>query len=78
MRKVDDGKKEKKRKKIMLFIVATNIVASQPPTRRPTGTRHTLANICSHVIFVVRTITNMQLFQCVMLLYIRKKMSDVL
>ena len=42
MRKVEDGeeKKEKKRKKgkIMAFIVATNVVASRPPERRPTGT----------------------------------------
>ena len=53
MRKVDDRekknkkkeKKEKKRKKIMSFIVATNVVASQPPQRRPTGTPTTFANI---------------------------------
>ena len=34
MRKVDDGKKKKKEKKekIMLFLVATNVVASRPPT----------------------------------------------
>ena len=44
MRKVDDGeekkKKEKKEKKekIMTFIVATNVIASRPPERRPTGT----------------------------------------
>ena len=34
MRKVDDGKKR------MLFLVATNVVASWPPERRPTGTPH--------------------------------------
>ena len=56
MRKVDDaekegkkGKKRKKRKKrkkkIMMFIVATNIVASWPPERRPTGTLTVRANI---------------------------------
>ena len=47
MRKVDDGeeKKEKKRKeKIMTFIVATNVIASRPPERRPTGTPHARAN----------------------------------
>ena len=46
MRKVDDGeKKEKKeKKKIMTFIVATNVVASRPPERRPTGTPHARAN----------------------------------
>ena len=49
MRKVDDGeeKKEKrkeKKEKIMTFIVATNVVASRPPERRPTGTPHAPAN----------------------------------
>ena len=44
MRKVDDGeekkrkKRKKKKKKIMTFIVATNVIASRPPERRPTGT----------------------------------------
>ena len=49
MRKVDDGKKEKKnrkkKKKRMSFLVATNIVASRPPERRPTETPHVRANI---------------------------------
>ena len=43
MRKVDDGekkRKKKKKKKIMTFIVATNVIASRPPERRPTGTPH--------------------------------------
>ena len=31
-------KKEKKKKKIKTFLVATNVVASRPPERRPTGT----------------------------------------
>ena len=47
MRKVDDGeeKKEKKEKrKLMMFIVATNVIASRPPERRPTGTPHARAN----------------------------------
>ena len=44
MRKVDDGEK-KKEKKIMTFIVATNVVASRPPERRPTGTPHARAKI---------------------------------
>ena len=49
MRKVDDGEekekiKRKKRNKIMTFIVATNVVASRPPERRPTGTPHARAN----------------------------------
>ena len=55
MRNVDDGeekkekKKEKKRKrkKIMTFIVATNVVASRPPERRPTGTPHARAKMRS-------------------------------
>ena len=34
------GKKEK----IMTFIVATNVVASKPSERRPTGTPHARAN----------------------------------
>ena len=29
----------------MLFLVATNVVASRPPERRPTGTLHACANI---------------------------------
>ena len=28
----------------MMFIVATNVVASRPPERRPTGTLHARAN----------------------------------
>ena len=44
MRKVDDGEKKKeKEKKIMMFIVATNVGASRPPERRPTGTPHARA-----------------------------------
>ena len=39
MRKEDDGKKEKK-EKIMSFLVATNVVASQPPKRQLTGMPH--------------------------------------
>ena len=31
----------------MLFIVATNVVASRPPKRRPTGTPHARAKILS-------------------------------
>ena len=41
MRKVDDGEKKKR----MSFIVATNIVASRPPERRPTRTSHARANL---------------------------------
>ena len=41
MRKVDDG--EKKENRIKLFIVATNVVASRPPERRPTVTPHARA-----------------------------------
>ena len=46
MRKVDDGeeKKEKKINKIMTFIVATNVIASRPPERQPTGTPLARAN----------------------------------
>ena len=44
--KTIEKKKEKKRKeKIMTFIVATNVVASRPPERRPTGTPHARAKI---------------------------------
>ena len=45
MRKVDDGEEKEKRKrnKIMTFIVATNVIASRPPKRRPTGTPHARA-----------------------------------
>ena len=38
MREVDNGKK------IMSFLVATNVIASQPPERRPTRTPHARAN----------------------------------
>ena len=45
MRKVDDGEKKKKKKeKIMSFIVTTNVVASRPFDRRPTGTWNARAN----------------------------------
>ena len=46
MRKVDDGKRKEKKKeeKIMSFLVATNVIASRPPERRPTGTPHGRAN----------------------------------
>ena len=48
MRKVDDGEekkeKRKRKEKIMTFIEATNVVASRPPERRPTGTPHARAN----------------------------------
>ena len=37
MRKGDDGEK-KRGKKIMMKIVATNVVASRPPERRPNAT----------------------------------------
>ena len=33
-----NGKKEKKENKIMTFLVASNVIASRPPERRPTGT----------------------------------------
>ena len=50
MRKVDNGEKkgkkeEKRKEKIITFLVATNVVASRPPERRPTGTPHARANI---------------------------------
>ena len=41
-------KKEKKKEKIMPFLVATNVVASRPPERRPTGTPHARANYYQH------------------------------
>ena len=36
LRKADD--REKRKREIMSFIVATNVVDSQPPERRPSGT----------------------------------------
>ena len=45
MRKVVYGKKEKEKDKIMSFLVATNVVASWPPKRRPTGKPHARAKI---------------------------------
>ena len=38
MRKGDDGEKKTGQKKKMMKIVATNVVASRPPERRPTAT----------------------------------------
>ena len=32
-------------KKIIMFIVATNVIASRPPERRPTGTPHARAKM---------------------------------
>ena len=37
-------RREKKNKKLMSFLVTTNVVASRPPERRPTGTLHARAN----------------------------------
>ena len=34
----------------MTFIVATNVVASRPPERRPTGTPHARANLTDFLI----------------------------
>ena len=47
MRKGDDGEKKKtgKKKKIKTFLVATNVVASRPPERRPTATPTARAKI---------------------------------
>ena len=38
---------------IMSFLVATNVVASRPPERRPTGTPHAYAIFCTHEILSV-------------------------
>ena len=52
MRKGDDREKRGKNgKKIMMKIVATNVVASRPPERRPTATATALTNIV-HVFFI--------------------------
>ena len=58
MRKGDDRekRKEKKRKKkIKTFLVATNVIASQPPARRPTGTP--TARVNSVLIFAISNIS---------------------
>ena len=51
MRKGCDGEKEMEERKmewkIMMFIVATNVIAGQPPERRLTGTPHASANLLS-------------------------------
>ena len=52
MRNIDDGekkkkkkkRKKKKKKKITVEIVATNVVASRSPERRPTATPTARAN----------------------------------
>ena len=43
------SRQRKNGKKIMTFIVATNVVASRPSERRPTGTPHARANLVSMV-----------------------------
>ena len=51
----DEEKKMKNGKKLMMFIVATNIVASRPPERRPIGmltARANRFNISGRVILV--------------------------
>ena len=45
MRKGDDGGKKGKKEKIKMFLVATNVVASRPPERRPTATPTACAKI---------------------------------
>ena len=44
MRKVEDGEEKKRKEKIITFIVATNVIASRPHERQPTGTPDTRAN----------------------------------
>ena len=48
MRKGDDAEKKNGVEKIMMRIVATNVVASRPPERRPTGTTTARANTECH------------------------------
>ena len=36
---------------MMLFLVATNVIASRPPERRPTGTLHACANTLKIKVF---------------------------
>ena len=50
MRKGRDGEKKmvEKKWKIIMKIVATNVVASQPPERRPTATPTARANKTQH------------------------------
>ena len=43
MRKVEDGEKKDRRKKNKALIMATNVIASQPPKCRPTGMPHDCA-----------------------------------
>ena len=48
----------------MTFIVATNVIASRPPERRPTGTPHARAKIITerhqfeynHIIFIIQKV----------------------
>ena len=40
----------KMEKQIMTFIVATNVVASRPPERQPTGTPHARANCFNNIV----------------------------
>ena len=56
MRKGDDRQKKKQGKKMK--IVATNVVASQPPERRPTATPTARANIPDNMQCICYLITN--------------------
>ena len=51
MRKGDDGEEKEDGKKIMMKIVATNVVASRPPERRPTATPNARAKSEFSVLF---------------------------
>ena len=60
MRKGSDGEeKRKKKEKIMTFLEATNVVASRPPKRRPTGTPTARANLLKllHLTYFPKTIS---------------------
>ena len=51
-REKNGGEKTGEKKKIKTFIVATNLVASRPPKRRPTGTSTARANIAGHPVSI--------------------------
>ena len=54
MRKDHSKKKNRKKSKIMTFIVATNVIASGPPQRRPTGTPTARATCYMLVLLCIR------------------------
>ena len=62
----------------MSFLVATNVVASRPPERRPTGTPHARAKSQLHVNKISLTVFGNGLLPYDMILYQESFIKSVL